>query len=207
MTDEQDWTPAFAGQRPPFAPGNEHAVAPGNDTAVQHGAYSQRKVGDVAAEVLDEWRAGDDWPPQLDAARFGNAVRAAAWAEATCRLLRSYIAERESITDLLVEGTTAETSTTEVVSDKKTWTRSAGKRVHSAVALLERWEATAARRRAELGLTPASETKLSRNVAMAHAARQMQIEALRAAGRDTVAGRERMRALPPLDEQAGGDAG
>lgn len=42
--EESDWTPAFPGQRPPFAPGN--------DLSLRHGVYSPRKIGERSAVVV-----------------------------------------------------------------------------------------------------------------------------------------------------------
>lgn len=178
----------------PFAEGNGHALV--------HGARSPRTVSAVAETIKAEMRAGPDWPAQLDEPRFAHAVDAYVDAVAIARLLRAQL-DRESVEDWIAD-TTESTSTTEQVSESTSRTRSQGRRRTSVLAQVERAETRAAKLRAELGLTPGSEAKLERNVVVAAATRQSQLEAIRAAGRDTVTARaERVREIPaPPDEPA-----
>lgn len=47
-SEASTWVPAFEGQRPPFAPGNQ--------VAAKHGAYARLRLSDAAAETADELR-------------------------------------------------------------------------------------------------------------------------------------------------------
>lgn len=49
------WTPAFPGQRQPFAPGN--SVSIGNRGPLKEGAYSRLRLSEAAAETAEELRA------------------------------------------------------------------------------------------------------------------------------------------------------
>jgi hypothetical protein len=88
MTD--DWSPAFPGQRPPFAPGNEWRAGPGNERARTHGAFSARLVLPLAKQIAAELRAteGLDY---LRAPRFTAALQAYAQAAARAELMRRWI--------------------------------------------------------------------------------------------------------------------
>ena len=80
--DTGAWTPAFDGQRPPFAPGNVHAV--------HHGASRERFVAPLAAEIEAELLASPH-APWLAAPELAEDVAALARAEAVSRLLEAYL--------------------------------------------------------------------------------------------------------------------
>ena len=76
------WEPAFEGQRPPFAPGNEMAV--------KHGAKSPRKVDPIADALASELLL-DESLAYLRAPRYSAAVQAWAVAEAKCALISNWV--------------------------------------------------------------------------------------------------------------------
>ncbi|MGE3194109.1 MAG: hypothetical protein AB7K08_11655 [Microbacteriaceae bacterium] len=127
-----EWVPEFAGQRPPFLPGNEAAVT--------HGARSPRKVEAVARKISDE--LADRFPIALD---YPETLNALARVEGVARML---------FADLV---------TNSAYSRKGEFR----------AALIARWnsaENTAAKLRASLGMTPASEAQVARDRAVAAAA-------------------------------------
>jgi hypothetical protein len=67
------WTPAFPGQRPPFAPGN--------DLSLRHGVYSPRKIGErsavVVAQLLEQPGVGYLQAPEYRASVWRYAQRQA----------------------------------------------------------------------------------------------------------------------------------
>jgi len=132
-----EWVPAFEGQRPPFAPGN--------DAAVRHGIWAPKKV-DPAAEIYVRVRLDDPSTAYLREPRYRAALWACARAEARVELLIDWV---EKLIDEKGMAAAAES----------------GQGRTSPLALLERWEATAAKRRAELGLTPLSAARLGKDVA------------------------------------------
>src|SRR5690349_12295127 len=91
QTDAQ-WTPAFDGQRPPFQPGNEHAVT--------HGARSERHVGPLAAQIAHDLLTDPDVPPHIREPLFAASVHAWARAEAVCRLLWAWLEDRDIMAGL-----------------------------------------------------------------------------------------------------------
>ncbi|WP_142026825.1 P27 family phage terminase small subunit [Blastococcus colisei] len=133
---EQEWTPAFPGQRPPFQPGH--------DLSTRHGAYSPRRVDPLATELV----ALVDADPAV--AWLTAADRPALWAwaraEAQVQLLTEYL-ERA--------GEAAADGVGDLDNDA----------VKSAYLLLHRAEARALSGRARLGLDPLSRARLGRDVA------------------------------------------
>ena len=77
-----EWSPAFDGQRPPFAEGNTHAV--------HHGASRERFVAPLAAEIEADLLASTH-APWLAAPELADDVHALARAEAVSRLLEAYL--------------------------------------------------------------------------------------------------------------------
>ena len=77
-----NWTPKFEGQRPPFQPGNT--------VNVTHGARSPRFLEPVAEQIRTELLATDD-VAYLRAPRFAAAVRAWAVAEAKVALIGKWV--------------------------------------------------------------------------------------------------------------------
>ena len=77
-----EWTPAFAGQRPPFQPG--HTLS------MRHGAHSPRVVDPIAAELLAEVLEAS---PYLRDAAYLPAVESWAKAEARVQLLEAWVDE------------------------------------------------------------------------------------------------------------------
>jgi hypothetical protein len=98
---------------------------PGNTASVKHGSRSARLIAPIADRLETEIAAVAPW---TSAEAFAHARRAWAEAEARCELLRDFLARRGLLD-----------------SDGLP---------NPALAALERAEATAARRRNELGLTP-----------------------------------------------------
>lgn len=90
MSDSQGTTPggrepAFPGQRPPFAPGNELAIT--------HGAWSPRKVDPLAQDLVERVLT-DSSLGYLKAPAFRPALFAWGRAEAQVQLLTEYLEER-----------------------------------------------------------------------------------------------------------------
>lgn len=154
MTDT--WTPEFPGQRPPF---EAH-----NTLAVQHGARSERHVAPLAAEIERNARANPAWPSYLQDASYRPAVAAWARAEAVVELLWQFVGERdlqEAMTDTSVE------ESTERHGKGGSSRTSSGRRTAAALAMLDRWERTAAGHRKALGLDPLARGRLGRDVTSA----------------------------------------
>lgn len=170
-----DWTPAFSGQRPPFAVGNEQSLA--------HGAYSPRTVGPLAERIEAEARASESWPQWLRDPSYGAAVASWAWAEATCRLLREFLADLDVGT--MLSETATEDTTEERKGDRMT-RRTVAQRKLSALEASRRWESIAAGRRRELGLDPLSRAKLGKDVAIGSAVAG-QLERMQATGAELIA--------------------
>lgn len=62
---DQEWTPAFPGQRPPFEPGNK--VALGNRGPMTHGAYSSVLASSpLVLQLCEELRAKAPWLTPAD---------------------------------------------------------------------------------------------------------------------------------------------
>lgn len=138
MTAEQEWTPAFPGQRRPFEPGHE--------LSTRHGAYSPRKVDPLAAEMV-ALVDGDEsvhWLTAADRPALWSWARAEAQAQLLVEFLeRAGQASGDGVGDLGSE------------------------RVLAAYGLLHRAEARAATLRARLGLDPLARARLGRDVAAA----------------------------------------
>jgi hypothetical protein len=81
-TDPEEWTPAFARQRKPFAPGNQ--------LAVKHGIYSLTMVQPIAEEFIETLRA-DPELAYLATRAFAAALQAWARAEARIALMEAYM--------------------------------------------------------------------------------------------------------------------
>lgn len=147
MADDE-WVPAFPGQRPPFALGNDIGFTPGNELAVKHGGYSPRKVDPLAAELV----AAVLTDGGLAAA---PAYRMALWAwgraEAQVQLLTEWLS---------VKGEAASDGVGDLADDS----------VRAAYLLLHRAEARATTQRGRLGLDPLSRARLGRDVAQGAAA-------------------------------------
>lgn len=135
------WVPAFPGQRPPFAPGNEWTAKPGNTLAQRHGAYSPRKV-DPLAEEIAEGLLSNASAPWLQEPSNRLAVWALARAEARVQLLDEWVGGMD-----IVDAAQSDRGQT------------------SPLELLRRFEATAAAMRANLGLDPIHRARLGRDVA------------------------------------------
>jgi hypothetical protein len=100
--DEQDWTPTFPGQRPPFqpgntygfAPGNQHAVGQGNSLAVVHGAYSPAVIEPRARELLEATLA-DPQLAYLDQPAYAPVLRNWATVQARAEVFGEWLADQD----------------------------------------------------------------------------------------------------------------
>lgn len=157
MSDDPDaWTPEFPGQRPPFADGHELSMVDGH--------RSERKVGPLAEQIAAELLAAPDTPAHLREPVFAASVQAWAHAEATCSLMRAWLADR----DLMAGLTSATTTEEEETQSGKTITRKGKSRsVPSVLEILRKYEAHAANMRSKLGLDPASAARVGRDLALA----------------------------------------
>lgn len=148
-----EWQPEFPGQRPPFAPGHEQAMV--------HGAYSERKVGPLAAEIEADARAAEGWPEYLEAALFGPAVKAWARAEAVVSLLWAWLAEQD-ITSALADTVTEDSE--EQHSKSRSTRRMVSRRTASVLETWRKAEAAARTHRQSLGLDPGSQARIGRDL-------------------------------------------
>lgn len=140
--DEQGrWRPAFESQREPFRPGDDPRrvphLRPGHELSMRHGAYSERRVGEVKATILEQLNASAPvYDPADDHARdllAGNLAR--------IRLVELYVEEH----GLLDENGELRP----VLRD------------------LPRWQESATRQLRELGLTTLSRAELGLDIARA----------------------------------------
>lgn len=171
VSEQEEWTPEFEGQRPPFQPGNEvgrhfepgnevgRQFEPGNEVSLRHGAWSPRKVDPLAKELVDAVLE-DPATSYLQAAHWRPAVWAWAQAEAQVQLLTEWLATKgeatgDGVGDLKDEG------------------------VSRAYILLHRAAARATTGRTRLGLDPLSAARLGRdrNAAAVDMAKLMQLAA------------------------------
>ncbi|MBP2370690.1 hypothetical protein [Pseudonocardia parietis] len=136
----------------------------GNEAGLRHGAYSERRIAPLAAEVEQQARALPTWPSYLDEPVYAPAVRAWARAEAVVELLWTYLAERDL--DAALASTTE--STTEAEESRgSSRSRTSTRATESALSMLDRAEARAAKARQRLGLDPLSRARLGRDVTAA----------------------------------------
>lgn len=131
----QPWAPAFDGQRPPFEPGHE--------LSMKHGAYSVRKVG-PRAEQLVQAVLTDPALAYLHAPAYVPALVGWATAEARAALIAEWI-DSMSIEQQMESG------------QGRT----------APIEQLRRWDAAALTHRARLGLDPLSRAKLQLDTAAA----------------------------------------
>lgn len=80
VSGDGSWSPAFPGQRPPFAQANQ--------LAVRHGAFSARLTGPLREQIAAELLADPATPDYVREGYAAAAVAAWAQAEAECRRLR-----------------------------------------------------------------------------------------------------------------------
>lgn len=127
----------------PAGGGKPQPYQPGNLAALRHGGHSAQVVDQVAAHYLAEAKRmlGVDPPSYVQEPTYQRAVIAWARAEARVDLVSAWIADHG-----------------ELDQDGNPW---------PAARFLSELEGSAARRRQELGLTPASRAALGRNVAAA----------------------------------------
>ncbi len=133
----------------------------GNTASRRHGAYSEREIGPLAAEIQ---RAHVERAPWLRPEAFRGAVLALARAESVCELLWC---------DLVENGVVDEDGAPRTATNA-----------------LDRWEARAARLRADLGLNPRAWANLLRDFSAATTDPTEGIDELRRIGREVLAERE-----------------
>ncbi len=136
---------------------------PGNAVAVTHGGRSLKVQSERAAAVWNEL-LDDGEPPWLS---YVDAFQLEAWtwAEGQCRGLRAWLATRDP-----------------VQPNGKAWPASDE---------LLKWERRAQTARDALGFNPLARARLGRDTAVAQAAAVNALDAIRATGAQTRAGRER----------------
>jgi hypothetical protein len=176
-----EWTPAFPAQREPFRPGHE--------VSVSHGAYSEPRLLELAAQFETELMASAHTPGYIRGGQFARIVTAWARAEARVELLTRYLDEMgiRAAMDERTRGTEDEVNTRPGGTKKKIRLR----RTPPPLDALERAEGTAARLRGRLGLDPASYAQLAKDVSLANRAGEHDpIEKLAADGREIRARRE-----------------
>lgn len=156
--------------------------APGHEVTLQHGAYSERKLAPLAAEIEQRWRRESTWPTYLADPMYDDAVTTAARAQATYELLFAFVAGRD-IGEAMTEQLHEEVQETAGRGQPRRRVTSA-RRTSNALQLLFKAEAAAARARAEIGFSPVSRAKLSRD--MTATAVQANLATLQSAGAELV---------------------
>lgn len=138
---------------------------PGNQAALLNGSYSPRHIEPLAAQILTEARTADTWPAYLNDPTYNRALKAWAWTEAICELLRQWLADMD-----IQDAATETTTTTDDEETTETHRRrvSVSKRVTSALERLAKYESIASSHRSKLGLDPLSRAKLGKDVAAAN---------------------------------------
>jgi len=153
---QDGWTPEFDGQRPPFPPGHELSMVDGH--------RSERRVGPLADRIARDLLTDPDVPPHIREPLFAASVHAWARAEAVCRLLWQWLADKDVMAGL----TSATTATEDETQAKGKITRkSVTRTMPSVLDTLRRYEAHAANLRRALGLDPSSAARVGRDLALA----------------------------------------
>ncbi|MHB1430632.1 MAG: hypothetical protein ACYCVZ_00730 [Streptosporangiaceae bacterium] len=147
-----DWSPVFPGQRAPFQPGNEAGLV--------HGAYSPRRVEDLAGEIVRDLLESPGCPAHLKEDPDGYAYLLELWgsAMAICRLLRSALTDAnvlESLTETLTGEETERRPAPGAMNRK-----SRSRRTQPVLDALHRHETRAANLSVRLGLDAASRARL-----------------------------------------------
>jgi hypothetical protein len=168
------WVPAFPGQRPPLAEGNE--------VAVKSGAYSERRVGEVAERFRAALLGSASTPAYLLEERFVYSVNAWSRAEGVVYLIGQWL-DGQDIEEALTELTVA-TEEEDRGAPGEVRRRLRQRKTAPALDALHRWEGRAASLRRALGLDPVSFAELSRNVALTSSAHADALEALGRQGRE-----------------------
>ena len=83
MSDSQEWSPLFPGQRPPFEPGHTLSTTAGH--------RSERRVAPLADQFVAALLEDESVPAYLSEPSFRPALVAWARAEAIAALLEDYI--------------------------------------------------------------------------------------------------------------------
>jgi hypothetical protein len=148
------WTPGV--QRPPFVGENEAALV--------HGARSERKVGPLAARIVEELLEDPDTPAHIREPIFAPSVQAWARAEAQCKLLFAWLADKDIMTGLTALASTTEEETRERGRSNR---KSVTKTIPSVIDQLRRAEILASNLRSKLGLDPVSAARVGRDLALA----------------------------------------
>lgn len=148
------WTPGV--QRPPFEVENEAALV--------HGARSERKVGPLAARIVEELFQDPDTPAHLREPIFQASVQAWARAEAVCKLLFAWLADKDILTGLTALASTTEEETH---AGGRTNRKSVTKTIPAVQEQLRKAEILASNLRSKLGLDPVSAARVGRDLALA----------------------------------------
>jgi hypothetical protein len=134
----------------------------GNLIALRHGGSSPRFVDPMSRDIVATLLEDEDCPAHLHQARYTAALAAWGRAEASCRLIASWLSTMD------VQAALTASSESEETEDRvkgRTTRRSAVRHVESAMASLDRHERRAAGLRSDLGLTPASAARMRLDVA------------------------------------------
>jgi hypothetical protein len=154
------WIPEFPGQRPPFPPGHEITMIDGH--------RSERRVGPLAAQIVQDLLADPDIPGHLREPLFQASVQAWAHSEAVCALLRRWLADQDITAGLEATTTTDEEEETRTRGKTTRTTRKGNARsIPSVLETLRRYETLAMNQRRQLGLDPASAARVGRDLAVA----------------------------------------
>jgi hypothetical protein len=138
----EGWEPEFAGQRPPFQPGNEYRVGAGNTLAQTHGAFSPALIEPVARELRDTILTDPD-SDYLRSPRF--AKRLWSYCQTEARVMR-------------IEAWVGRMTDEEAARSDKGQT--------SPLELLRKWKTTAANEANKLGLDPVSWARIRKDYAV-----------------------------------------
>jgi hypothetical protein len=143
------WSPAFRGQRPPFAPGNQFAVV--------SGYTSPARILPLAGQVRERLLDSSDCPPWLSDESYQPLLDAWAFATGQAMLLRQYVSDHP-LEQAMTETSAAEESERSSGGDTKRVSQA--RRTMAANDALHRCEQRVLHLSVQLGLTPLARGKV-----------------------------------------------
>jgi hypothetical protein len=132
----------------------------GNEIALQHGAYSPRRVGELADDIATALLDSPDTASYLQNPEWAPLIASYARAQAIVTLMWRWLDSVDTETAL---GDVTESEESEERDGTKVRRRSTTKHVESVLTQLHRHEVRALNLATQLGLTPVSRARLPRN--------------------------------------------
>jgi hypothetical protein len=132
----------------------------GNELALQHGAYSPRRVGELADDIAAALLESPDTAAYLHNPEWAPLIASYARAQAIVTLMWRWLDSVDTETAL---GDVTESEETEERDGTKVRRKSTTKHVESVLTQLHRHEVRALNLATQLGLTPVSRARLPRN--------------------------------------------